>query len=244
MADSVVYLFLYDFFHQVLFYFGTVGAMAVLIYDKWRDRPIQIRPVMILLGICVFVSSFQAWVDEHRNSEQLKIEKAQISGEVAFWMDQSYQKDASLRVRDSLLAKNVDALTGTQQSLASLSNKVLDISKPEPLKISIGNMIDNLPEREKGYKIVQVMVMPNKVIPAKGWFYCECTMTDIHAWVLGSANLWVGPAGSHGGIVPMPSGHEAQVDIVTPIMGPSSPLIISFSIPDSTSPGLIKFSPQ
>lgn len=80
---SVLFLFVDDLFHQILFYFGTVVATLILIWEKWRDKPIPWRWVAAFFLFCLLVSCFQAWVDEHRNSSVLIEEKSKLSGAVA-----------------------------------------------------------------------------------------------------------------------------------------------------------------
>jgi hypothetical protein len=200
MFDSVLFLFLYDFSHQVLFYFGAVGGVAVLIYDKWKDKPLQIRPVMILLGICIFVSCFQAWVDEHRNSEQLKIEKALSVGESGFWKTQSYAKDddlrrrdQDLRARDQALAENFKTLNNTQKSLTDLSVKVLDITKPEPLQRTIAHAINPHNERPPAAYFVDYVLLTNKLVsPVQVVVECDRDIVSVTEWVMGTGGMTTG----------------------------------------------------
>ncbi len=142
--------------------------MAVLIYEKWRDRPLSIKPVAVLFAVCILVSCFQAWVDEHRNSEQLKIEKAQVWGDAAFWKEQSYAKDDALRKRDEMLSKNFGVLSDTQNSLAQLSNKLLDTTKPTPTNFDVHRWqfpaSYTFPDIGK-VKLWVIVVTTNKTIP-------------------------------------------------------------------------------
>jgi hypothetical protein len=167
--------------------------MAVLIYEKWRDRPLSIKPVVVLFIICIFVSCFQAWVDEHRNSEQLKIEKSQISGDAGFWREQSYAKDESLRQRDAMLAQNFGVLSNTQNSLAALSNKLLDTTKPSPTVFDVHRWqfpaSYTFPDIGK-VKLWVIVVTTNKTIPGiKGTISCDAPVTFLTSHMLTHGNL-------------------------------------------------------
>jgi hypothetical protein len=79
ITHSLVWLFVTDLFHQFLFYFGGVVAVVILIWEKRSAKPAPWRLIFSLLLACVFLSSFQAWIDEHRNAETLINEKAKLS---------------------------------------------------------------------------------------------------------------------------------------------------------------------
>jgi hypothetical protein len=201
-------------------------------WQKWiGGKMSELAPQWFLCTgvLLVLIAFYQSWQDEHRIVAQLIVEKSGIVREREFWKNQSFQKDASLRIRDELLGKNVSALSDTQTSLASLSNRLLDIGKPERLNISI-DQVGSLPPIRPGYTVVQYLIIPNRLIAAKGLFYCDCQMADIHAWVAGTANLYVG--GHNGGVMLVNQGRGAQVDIMHPAMSPTAPLIISFNIAD------------
>ena len=94
MSKSLLWMFIYDLSHQILFYFGTVGAMLILLWEKVFKSALHLKTILAVAGFCLFLSCFQAWVDEHHNSEQLIRDKAQISGEREFW-----RGDLALRIR-------------------------------------------------------------------------------------------------------------------------------------------------
>ncbi len=102
-----------------------------------KDKKVESR-IFFAIGAFFLVYAFdQAWQDEHRKVQTLIGEKAFLFGERDFWKNQSYEKDASLRTRDDLLTKNYGVLAETQSSLATLSNRMLDVAKPAPLKIDV-----------------------------------------------------------------------------------------------------------
>jgi hypothetical protein len=76
--SPVLYCFLSDLFHQILFYFGGIVAMAILLWEKGTDRPMQWRWVSAFFLFCVFVACFQGFVDEHHNTQTLIEEKARL----------------------------------------------------------------------------------------------------------------------------------------------------------------------
>jgi hypothetical protein len=142
-GGGTLWLFLNDIFHQVLFYFGTVAAMSIFLWEKRTGRPVQWKWISAFFLFCLFVSCFQAWIDEHNNSDRLIQDKLTLSEQVGFWKAQSYSKDAAIISRDSLLFENLKTLGSTQQtenktqqSLTDLSGKIFDLTKPEVIRIA------------------------------------------------------------------------------------------------------------
>jgi hypothetical protein len=64
--ESILYLFLRDLVHQILFYVGGVLAFLEMVLIKWLDTPLEKKMFTTLAILCVFIATFQAWVDEHR----------------------------------------------------------------------------------------------------------------------------------------------------------------------------------
>ncbi len=112
-----------------------------------------------------------------------------------------------------------------------MSNRVLEIAKPEPLKITVGEGGAFLKSKE-GYKDNQFFVFANKIIPARGQFSCDQKISDIHAFVIGNANLYVGGSQEAGGAFIAEEGSLVQVDIMTPLITPTSPLMLEFHTKD------------
>jgi len=100
-----------------------------------------------------------------------------LSQERDFWKGQSYEKDASLRTRDELLAKNLNALTQTETSFAALSNRLLDVAGPTARKLDVQRW--KIPETYTYANVGRVqfwtlVILSNRVIsPAKGTIKCD-----------------------------------------------------------------------
>ena len=122
---------------QCFWSFGMSGIASFIMatWEHAKGRRIESRVFFVVGFLFLIVAFDQAWQDEHRNSQILQAEKSTQSSEAGFWKQQSYEKDASLRSRDELLSKNFSVLSDTQTSLATLSNHMLDITKPEPWKV-------------------------------------------------------------------------------------------------------------
>jgi hypothetical protein len=137
MPNSVFYLFASDLFHQLLFYVGGVLAFMEWMLMKYFDTPLEKQLFTSIVLILFFFCCFQAFKDEHQNSQTLIGDKAELTSERNFWKEQSEAKDGEVRQRDRLLETNFTTLSGTQRSLAGLSHKILDITKPEPTRITM-----------------------------------------------------------------------------------------------------------
>lgn len=116
---------------------SSIVSFTLGIVELIRNKKIESWIFFAIAGLFLIVAFDQAWQDEHRNSEIMKVEKSKAESDMTFWKDQSYSKDASLRTRDELLVKNYGVLADTQSSMATLSNRLLDVAKPEPLKIDV-----------------------------------------------------------------------------------------------------------
>jgi hypothetical protein len=130
------------------------------------------------------------------------------------------------------VSTNFSTLSNAQQALANLSNRVLEIAKPEPLKITLGKAGVFLKSKDR-YKDNRFFVFANKIIPARGQFSCDQNISDIHAFVMGNANLYVGGSQGTGGAFLVGQGSMVQVDIMTPLITLTSPLMLEFHTKDT-----------
>ncbi len=197
-THSLIWLFADDLFHQILFYFGTVVAMGILFWEKKTDEPIQWRWILSFFLFCLFVSCFQAWLDEHHNSERLIEEKLALSKQAGFWEGQSYAKDEAIRWRDSLLFENMKTLgvtqqteNQTQQSLTNLSGKIFDSTKPEPIRITNRAMvIIKAPDSPRTENIGILVAETNRRIGAfSGKIVCPSAFVAQQVSMLGMMSL-------------------------------------------------------
>jgi hypothetical protein len=112
-------------------------SFGIAVYEAFKGKEFEGWAFFAIGAICLIVAFDQAWQDEHRNAEILIAQRAAAEVGQNFWKDQSYQKDGSLRARDELLTQNYGVLAETQSSLAALSNKLVDVVKPEPSRIDV-----------------------------------------------------------------------------------------------------------
>ena len=213
-----LYLFLADLFHQILFYIGGVLALVEMVTLKWLHTPLEKKLFTGLTLLCLFISCFQAWVDEHHNAEELIKDKADIVGQREFWKGQSYAKDEAIRMRDGLLDQNFTTLSGTQSSLAQLSNKILDVTKPEARVITPFLVIKN-------GNLERYLLLVNKTItPVHMIAKCDKPIVSGVGSILGSkttilGDSWPGPRSN--GRYAVGSGGN--------VWGPTAPLIVTLN---------------
>ncbi len=55
--------------------------MLILLWEKWKGKPIQWRWIATFFLWCLFVSCYQAWIDEHHNSEALITDKNKLASD-------------------------------------------------------------------------------------------------------------------------------------------------------------------
>lgn len=122
-GHSLLYLFGYDVFHQVLFYFGSVAAVVILFWEKFYDKPINWRLAFGAFVFCLFVSTFQAWIDEHANTNNVIQEKASLSSEKSDLAGQLRDKQYEV---DYLRDHQLDAFRMGQSSSSQASRVPAD----------------------------------------------------------------------------------------------------------------------
>src|ERR1017187_751099 len=223
------------FIHNVVAH--LVGSMSGIvafgfgIYEAIKTQKVASRVLFFIGALTLTVSFDQAWQDEHRNTQILIGEKEALWQERDFWKRQSYEKDDSLRERDALLVKDTTALADTQGSLAKLSSKILDISKPEPQEYFMRTDAVEYPPISQGQRISEFIMTTNQPITANIIFSCD------HAIPYLSAHIAEG--GPH-----FPNSVEHIYDnswsihIPSPMVTPQSPLIIV--VVSSTAPGTLE----
>ena len=162
-------------------------------YEHVRQKKIE-SWAFFAIGILCFVFAFdQAWQDEHNNVKVLIGEKTVLWQERDFWKDQSYAKDASVRGRDELLEKNYGVLADTQSSLTKLSNRLLDVAGPAPLKIDAHRW--QIPTTYTYQNVGKVqfwilVVTSNKMInPAKGTITCDADFHTVDIDIITHGNV-------------------------------------------------------
>jgi hypothetical protein len=160
---GILRLFLADLFHQILFYFGGVVAMLILLWEKWKKKSIQWRWVAAFFLFCLFVSCFQAWIDEHHNAEILIEQKAAKTSEVIVlsakleskqvevdWLRDHRDIQVNAAAPDPVLAR---AMETNARALASLTdreqNRELNLKKRTiELSNTMLNFISNETRKE------------------------------------------------------------------------------------------------
>ena len=129
------WLFAQNVFAHLVASMSGVASFIIAMYEHSRQRKVTSRAFFVIGVICLVMAFDQAWQDEHNNTNNLIAEKSVLWQERDFWKEQSYAKDSSLRSLNELLGKNYGVLSDTQSSLAKLSNRLLDVAGPAPLKI-------------------------------------------------------------------------------------------------------------
>jgi hypothetical protein len=182
--------------HWVAF-MSSIVSFTLGIVEYWRDRKTEGWVFAAVAFLFLLIACDSAWQDEHLNSQVLIAEKSlAVQGE-NFWKDQSYQKDASLRSRDQLLAQNYTALIGeqgtaskAQESLTELSGKILEIGKP--LNLKWDSLALESPEKvsitPKPILRSRWLLLTNKPVnPAEFTFGCSMPIDSAEVKVVGSA---------------------------------------------------------
>src|SRR5260370_42080082 len=91
-----------------------IASFMFSMYEHVKGKRLESRAFFVVGVLCLVIAFDQAWQDEHNNIKVLIGEKSTLWQERDFWKSQSYDKDASLRTRDSLLLKSGTTLADTQ----------------------------------------------------------------------------------------------------------------------------------
>jgi len=233
-------------FHHMAGWASVLSTVSTYMPDRVKSRfglkREQRVVTFVIAALFLYVAGYQVWLDEHHNTDQVAREKAEFSKEREFWKDQSYQKDGAVRSRDNLLSQNFTTLTQSQQQYNEMTKKVLEM-KPEPLNYVLVQE-GSPPNPQPGYTLQHYLIIPNRVVLAKGQFSCGVELTDVHTFVAGTANTFIGGSQSGGGNMLMADNTIVQIDILSPNMGPTSPLSISFLTKDSSKITACHFRPM
>lgn len=184
--------------------------------------------VFFVVGmLLIFAACDLAWQDEHRNAQVLISEKSMLTNDINFWKQQSYQKDDALRQRDSLLVQNSTVLGQTQSSLASLSNRILDVSKPEKLNITdhfLGGVDSQVnPNIKAKYHGTWIVLTNMTITPIRLLVTCRADIVQVSGSVLGTGAML---GGGWGGRVTT-SKKQYGVGILSPAWTPTNPMIVT-----------------
>jgi hypothetical protein len=210
--------------HWVAAMSGIV-SLALGIVEYFRKRQTEAKLFAVVACVFLMPAFYQAWQDEHHNSEILIAEKSTAVSERDFWRQQAYRKDDALRSRDQLLAQNYTALIGeqgtankAQDSLAQLSGKILDIDKPAPLRVITQSLAE--PSGDGSIKVRYFIVLTNKTVnPAIMNVVCDQDISAGEGAVVGAKQEMMG-------IGPVVAKRRFNLSITSPPWSPLSPILL------------------
>ncbi len=230
------FLFFGNVFAHLVASMSGVVSFCIAIWEAFKKKKIESRVFFIVGALFLLVACDQAWQDEHGNVKTLTVEKSALWQERDFWKSQSYDKDASLRIRDSLLLKNGTALADTQASLVTLSNKIIDINKPQAQKFLVRRDDSNTETFAKWKHYTQLVVMTNLPVAGRLLVVCDQPMPMLEAHILEG-----GPRFPES--VLMVQNNAWLVRIPSPQITPQNPMIITIAYSEDTL-GKCQTSPQ
>jgi len=221
---------------------SSIVSFTLGIVELVRNKKIESWIFFAIAGLFLIVGFDQAWQDEHRNSEVLKVDKSSAISEREFWKQQSYDKDHTIQQRDQLLGQNYTALVGeqttsnqTQQSLTKLADKILAINKPVPQKFVIRRE-DDAPKFETYKHRGQFIVMTNLPAAARIMVRCEQNIDTLDARIIEGGPRF---PGAFGQVDP----RTWIIRIPSPQITSQNPLIINVGY-NTDSLGLCELGPQ
>jgi len=239
------WLFTWNVLSHLVASMSGIASFVMSMWEHARNKKIESRVFFVVGVLCLTVAFDQAWQDEHRNSEVLISQKESLASEKNFWQSQYYATSQTLQRRDELLAKNYTALTDeqtsaakSQTSLAALSQKILDINKPEKQSYGFHFMQWNtklftIP----GFSgMSQIVITSNQSIMANFDLSCEQPFSVVDARVADG-----GPEFPESYLKVSPS--SWQIRIPNPQVSPQYPVIVTLGY-NTASLGSCTFAPN
>jgi len=228
-----------------------VVSFAFAMYEHLKKKKIESWAFSVIGTLCLVIAFDQAWQDEHNNVKVLVAEKSVLWQERDFWKSQSYDKDSAIRIKDGALERDTvalgataAALSYTQKTMGDLSNKILDITKPERLKITthfLGVVSDQQnPNIQAKFNGTYVVLTNKEVTPVRLMVTCDADLVDVSTKILGTGSMLVGGWGGKG----VTRSHKQYgIGIVSPAWTPNGPLLVTIFTNDPNA-GLCSFEEQ
>jgi hypothetical protein len=217
---------LHDLYHHAVGWAGAISTVLTFLPQHALDKISVLltkKRLLIATVIFLYIGTYQVWMDERNNVNQLAAEKSSIYSESDFWKSQSYSKDDTIRTKDSLLETNYTVLLNTQSSLATLSNNILDAGKPQPLKITQFFLNLGASDNDKTAYRQQFLLLTNRTItPVRLLATCDKEIDLAGSGVLGTKSAMLGDTWSG-----KRSANTYAIGLVSPAWSPTGPLIVS-----------------
>jgi hypothetical protein len=222
---SLFVLFLRDLSHHLAGWAGVGSTLSTYLPKSVRDRVgLNRRTLIIAAGIFLYIGTYQVWMDERHNVTQLASEKAEFASDQDYWKRQSDLKDDAIRTRDGLLDKNFTVLSETQSSLTKLSNNILDVTKPESLKIIpfyLG-LIESSQNTSVAPYAHSFLLLTNRTItPVTMVVTCNPGLVSAGGGILGAGSSLLGGGGGRR------AANQWEFLISAPAWAPTNPMIVS-----------------
>lgn len=219
MADLGLYLG--SMFAHWMETFGGVALLLFALYEKYRKKETPSRLFWVAALILLGVASFQAWKDEHHNSEVLISEKSDL------WTH--YNQCDKERALKSQLADTYIGIAGKQQDQLSAQQETFNRCVMALGAASIS------PRLNIAVNYVPAPVNATPGVPSKAWILVAAPNRDMHP-----ANFKISCQGNftvlserfsaaaitEGKIMPRSSDHEYSFNLSSPVWRPFEPLIM------------------
>jgi hypothetical protein len=205
---------------------SSIVSFTLGIVELARNRKTEAWIFWAVAALFLMMAFDWAWQDEHRNLQVVIAERKASAVEGNFWKDQSYQKDADLRTRDGLLASNFTVLGQTQTSLTTLALKLADLNKREPQRFTIRRQDTDQTAFAKYKNRADFIVMTNISAPGRLTLVCEHAIPFLEAQIIEGGPRFPG-------VVQRAALNVWMINIPSPQVTPSNPLLVSIGYDDS-----------
>lgn len=175
MASHLWVFFLEAAGHWIAIVTGSAVSLFILIREKKNKKPIEWRTILVIFAAGLAISLFFSWQDEYTSAKWRGGEIQRLTAVTAAQTIQIGELDHTISDKDALLEKTVGTISATQQSLESLSNRIIDINKPTVEKHTF--YIHEI-STKRSSRIIQVIETTNKpIVPVNAVLTCNGTFS-------------------------------------------------------------------
>jgi hypothetical protein len=148
-----LFLYLSAVGNHWLFSFGGVALVVIAIIETARKKKVAERIFWVLAAICLFIAFYQAWLDEHHNTEVVIGEKAEV------WS--KFNQCDIERASKSVLADGYSAQIKDQRGRIDSQQGTIDSQQGTVSTCVLALAKSVVPEPQRTYFLV------NETIPSK-----------------------------------------------------------------------------
>jgi hypothetical protein len=195
---------------------GCIGV-AILLIEHWTKKSLTWRALWYLLAFGLFMSCFLAWHDEHRNSEVLIMDKADVTAKLASCAGDLKAAEAVRRLLNSQAVSQQGTINTQQSTVNTCVVTLAKMAAGEPERVYVWPVGIGIIKQPIVTELVVVTTRPEMF---RGNLECEAPF-QIFDWTLTSAAVRMGTT------MRQISPTKYHLGILSPIWEPTTPIVVN-----------------